>query len=183
MRFVVLYTWIKAMWSQTVKFKQLLFRWRLVSLLIGNPETSNDPPLDEQPMRWHHCGTVCVPHRWWQVLSIPSSQITPDCHRMTDYHTESHSRIQGSPRPGAGLGTGFPLDAPWGAPARPHGSSQGRWEHESFPCGSYLSGLEWAGFLGPQPGWTRDHQPSDSKKQAEKVLWFMLKTTACLIVS
>lgn len=100
-------------------------------------------------------------------MSIQSSLSSPaigwiilGCRRTTDCRTENRWATRGSPGPEGGSGRWLPPDAPWAAPARAPGSSRGRWECESSPCGSSPTGRGRAGCPGQPPGWRRDRRPS-----------------------
>lgn len=87
------------------------------------------------------------------------------CRRMTDCRTENRSETLESPGPEGDLGIGLPLAAPWAAPARPPGSSRGRWVCASFPGGSCPIGRGRAGCLDQPPGWRRGRWPSCSERK------------------
>lgn len=194
MRFVVLYTWFKEKCPQSsliVKKWTTYTIWVAFGFtFIGNPEEINPFFQLQQLMRRHQffffAGVDGEQSSFpQQHLSAAIDQETRPprrpppppspppvlgcfilgCRRMTDCRTENRSETLESPGPEGDLGIGLPLAAPWAAPARPPGSSRGRWVCASFPGGSCPIGRGRAGCLDQPPGWRRGRWPSCSERK------------------
>lgn len=90
------------------------------------------------------------------------------CRRTTDCRTASRWGTRASPGLEGDSGRWLPPDAPWAAPARRRGSSRGRWECESSPCGSSRTGRGRAGCRGRPRGWRRGRRPSSPERKQKQ---------------